>query len=249
VGADAVVLAMGGASWPATGSDGAWVGWLSAEGVDVRELRPANCGFLVHWTAAFTEKFAGHPLKDVSLRFGAQGGRGDVVITDDGVEGGPVYALSAPLREAVTREGVARPTIDLRPGMTLDELEARLTRRRARDSISSWLRRAGFAPVTIGLLREATGNELPVEPAAMAAVVKAAPLTLVGTQAIDRAISTAGGVSFDEIDESYMLRRRPGTFVAGEMLDWEAPTGGYLLQATFSTAVAAANGALAWLAR
>jgi predicted flavoprotein YhiN len=189
------------------------------------------------------------------------------VITRTGVEGGAVYALSRALREAVDADGPTTVAVDLRPDQTLDEVEHRLGRRRSGDSTANWLRRAGFRPIDVGLLREAMllptdpgelptdpgelptdARELPTDPTVLARLVKAVPVRLLGTQPIDRAISTAGGVALDEVDDAFMLRRRPGTFVAGEMLDWEAPTGGYLLQASFSTGVAAAHGVLAWLA-
>ena len=247
--ADAVVLALGGASWASTGSDGAWAGAIVSSGIAVTPLRPANCGFLVAWSDTFRTKFAGHPVKNIALSFGAQTARGDAIVSDDGLEGGPVYALSSDLRDTIEREGGATLLFDLAPDLDVDALEARLARRRKGDSSASWLRRAGLSPVGIGLMREATSNELPDTGPAIVRLAKRLPIRLVAAQPIDRAISTAGGLAFSEIDDSFMLHKRPGTFVAGEMLDWEAPTGGYLLQATFSTAVAAANGALAWLAR
>ena len=239
--ADATVLALGGASWPRTGSDGGWVPILRAAGVEVRDLRPANCGFRVDWTASFAERFAGTPLKNVVL----DGVRGDAMVTATGIEGGAVYALAARLRDAIDARGTTTLHVDLAPDRTADDLASRLGRR-PRDSMSSMLRRGGIAAVGGGLAREATGNRLPDDPADLARLLKAVPIRLVGVQPIERAISSAGGIALDEVDESFMLRRRPGVFVAGEMLDWEAPTGGYLLQATFSTAVAAATGALAW---
>ena len=248
-GADAVVLALGGASWPATGSDGSWAGLVASSGIAVTPLRPANCGFAVAWSHAFRTKFAGKPLKNICVSFGDRTARGDAIVSDDGLEGGPVYALSADLRDTIALAGDATLVFDLVPDLGLAELEARLARRRKGDSSSSWLRRAGLPPVSVGLLREATDNQLPDNGPAIARLAKGVPIRLLAAQPIDRAISTAGGVALSEIDEAYMLRQRPGTFVAGEMLDWEAPTGGYLLQATFSTAVAAANGALAWLDR
>jgi uncharacterized flavoprotein (TIGR03862 family) len=245
--ADAVVLALGGASWPSTGSDGAWTGLMADAGIAVVPFRPANCGFVVAWSETFRATFAGKPLKNVALSFADQTVRGDAIVSDDGLEGGPVYAVSAELRDTIAREGAATLVLDLLPDVAPAVLEARLARRRKGDSSSSWLRRAGLPPVSIGLLREATNNRLPDDGPTMARVAKRLPVRLLATQPIDRAISTAGGVALSELDETFMLRQRPGTFVAGEMLDWEAPTGGYLLQATFSTAVAAANGVLAWL--
>ncbi len=244
---DALVLALGGASWPRTGSDGAWVSALVSEGIEVTPLRAANCGFVVAWTDTFRSRFAGQPLKNIALSFQANRARGDAIVAEDGIEGGPVYALSGPLRDEIAREGDASLLLDLLPDVDQGALMDRLARRRPGDSAASWLRRGGFPSVSVALLREATGNRLPTAPADLAQLAKALPLRLLAARPIDRAISTAGGVAFSEIDDAYMLRRRPGTFVAGEMLDWEAPTGGYLLQATFSTAVAAANGVLAWL--
>ena len=247
--ADAVVLALGGASWPTTGSDGAWVDVVARSGIAVTALRPANCGFVVAWSEPFRVRFGGEPVKNCTVSFEGRAARGDAVVTDDGIEGGPVYALSAPLRDHIAHAGAATLYLDLLPDLSAETVAARLARRRPADTVTRWLRRAGLAPVGVGLLREATGNRLPNDGAAIAALAKHLPLALNAPQPIARAISTAGGVALSEIDEGYMLRRRPGTFVAGEMLDWEAPTGGYLLQATFSTAVAAANGALVWLDR
>jgi uncharacterized flavoprotein (TIGR03862 family) len=244
--ADATVLALGGGSWPRVGSDGTWTSTLLAAGVDVRPLRPANCGFSTRWTDAFRTRFAGNPLKNVRLTGAGSSARGDAMVTDAGIEGGAVYALAAGLRDAIDRHGETELLVDLRPDRALDEMADRLGQR-SKDSRSSALRRAGVSPVGIGLAREATGNRLPDEPAALAALLKAVPVRLVGVQPLDRAISSAGGIALAEVDDAFMLRRRPGTFVAGEMLDWEAPTGGYLLQATFSTAVAAARGARTWL--
>lgn len=247
---DATVLALGGASWARLGSDGAWVAPLAATGVDVAELRPANCGFVVPWTETFVERFAGQPLKAVALTCGATTARGDAVISRAGIEGGAVYAVSRALREALDRGGAVTLVVDLRPDQTEAELAARIARRRPGDSRSTALRRtARLAPVAVALLREASGNQLPEDPMDLARLAKAVPLRVTATSPIDRAISSAGGVDLDEVDDAFMLRQRPGTFVAGEMLDWEAPTGGYLLQATFSTAVAAAHGALAWAGR
>ena len=244
--ADATVLALGGASWPRVGSNGAWVAPLTQAGITVTTLRPANCGFVVTWSDTFRERFAGAPLKNLRLSFGDVTARGDAVVTESGIEGGAVYALSARLRDAIQADGHAVLTVDLRPDVTLEQLATRVARGRVGDSTSNVLRRVGLAPAAIGLLREATGNRR-LDAGELAALAKAVPLRLVAPLPLDHAISTAGGVALDEVDDAFMLRRHPGTFVAGEMLDWEAPTGGYLLQATFSTAVAAANGVLAWL--
>ncbi len=247
VAAEAAVLALGGASWPRVGSDGAWVEPFRAAGIGVAPLRPANVGFRASWSETFRDRFAGHPVKNVRLTFGGAASRGDVVITDTGLEGGAVYGLSASLRDALEAGTPVTLVVDLRPDVSVGELTARLGRRRAKESTATVLRRCGVASVGIGLMREAHGRDLPAAPEALAALVKAVPVELVAPQSIERAISTAGGVAFADLDERFMVRARPGTFVAGEMLDWEAPTGGYLLQAAFATGAAAAHGALAWL--
>jgi uncharacterized flavoprotein (TIGR03862 family) len=242
------VLALGGASWPRTGSDAEWVPVLRGAGVTVHDLRPANVGVRVAWTRDFADRVAGRPLKNVAVSLDGTTARGDVIITDTGLESGPIYAHSAAIRAALDREVPVRLTIDLAPDSTEDQLAERLDRRRPKDSLASTLRRTlGLSTAATGLLREATGNRLPSDSVRLAALVKAVPVDVTGTEGLARAISSSGGIALDEIDDTFMLLRRPGTFVAGEMLDWEAPTGGYLLQATFSTAVAAARGALARL--
>jgi uncharacterized flavoprotein (TIGR03862 family) len=245
---DATILALGGASWPRLGSDGSWVRLLAARGVPITPLRPANVGFTVAWSEVLRSRFEGEPLKRIALTFGGRTVRGEAVITAGGIEGGAVYALSAPLREAVIRDGGAVLTVDLRPDLTGEALARRLAGPRGGQSASTFLRKAaGLPPVAIALLREAHGPDLPRDPEALARAVKAVPLRLTGVAGLDRAISTAGGVALEAVDERLMLRALPGVFAAGEMLDWEAPTGGYLLQASFATGAAAARGALAWL--
>ncbi len=251
--ADAVVLALGGASWPRLGSDGGWVDALTNAGVAVAPLRPANCGFIVNWSDVFRERFEGQPLKLTGLSFGEQSVRGEALITRHGLEGGGIYALAAPLREAIARAGEAVLHIALRPDLTVAELQRRLDTPRNKQSLSTYLRKTvNLSPPAIGLLHEAIVSTperfAEMDAPDLAALINAVPVRLVGTAPLDRAISTAGGVSFDAVDESFMLRRRPGVFLAGEMLDWEAPTGGYLLQASFATGVMAARGALAWFA-
>ena len=250
---DVAIFALGGASWPRLGSDGGWVGPFSDRGVAVTPLRPANVGVRVEWSDTLTDRFAGTPLKNVGLTvrgLRSQQVRGDAMVTLTGIEGGPVYASGAAIRDALDADGRCVLEVDLRPDHTADQLADRLQRRRPKDSGSTWLRRSiGLDPVAIALLREARAGTLPTDPGAMAALVKAVPVAVTGTMSIERAISTAGGIEWSEVDESLMLRRLPGTFVAGEMLDWEAPTGGYLLQASFSTGVVAARGARAWLER
>jgi uncharacterized flavoprotein (TIGR03862 family) len=245
---DVTILALGGASWPRLGSDGGWIEPLAARGVGVVPLKPANGGFTVSWSEVFRSRFEGEPLKRIALAFDGLNVRGEAVVTHDGIEGGAVYALSAPLREAVLRQGCALLFVDLRPDLTVEALAERLAAPRARQSTSTFLRKAAaLSPPAIALVREGAGGALPSEPAALAGLIKAVPVRLTGLCPLARAISTAGGVSLDAVDEGLMLRAVPGVFVAGEMLDWEAPTGGYLLQATFATGRAAALGALAWL--
>lgn len=245
---DATVLALGGASWPRVGSDGGWVDAFLRAGIDVAPLRAANVRVLVGWTSWFVQRYAGEPLKNVALTVGDRTVRGEPVVTEHGLEGGPVYALGDLIRDELDEHGRATITIDLAPDLTVAHLDDRLGRRE-RDSTSTRLKRAGLHAVAVNVLREATGNELPTDHAELAALIKAVPLRVTGTASIDRAISSAGGVRWSELDEHLMLRRRPGTFVSGEMIDWEAPTGGYLLQACFSTGRTAGDGAAAWIAR
>ena len=245
--ADAVILALGGASWPRLGSDGSWVPALAALGAAVRPLEPANCGFGVAWSEGFRVRFAGEPLKRIALTHGDVRVRGEAVVTAAGIEGGAVYALSRPLREAIRREGGAQLGLDLRPDLDADALAGRLRRAGPGQSLSNRLRKAGLAPVAAGLLREAAPGGPPADPDLLARLVKNLRLDLVAPFPIDRAISSAGGLRLGELDGTFMVKARPGLFVAGEMLDWEAPTGGYLLQACFATGAAAGRGALRWL--
>ena len=241
---DAAVLALGGASWPRLGSDGAWARHFA----DVAPFRPSNVGFDVAWSGMFRDRFEGQPLKNVALALGDRTARGDAVVTRYGLEGGAVYALSAPIRDAIEAEGGAVVEVDLRPDQTVGKLTQKLLRPRKGESLANQLRKAlSLSPLEVNLLREVAGKDLPAEPAALARLIKAAPLRLTGVQPIARAISTAGGLTLEALDDRLMLRSRPGVFAAGEMLDWEAPTGGYLLQASFASGVAAAKGALAWL--
>jgi uncharacterized flavoprotein (TIGR03862 family) len=252
VDAGATVLALGGASWPRLGSTGAWVETLVAKGLAISPLRPANCGFTVAWSDIFRNRFEGQPLKGAAFSFGPQSVRGEAMITKTGIEGGAVYAHSADLREAVITSGQATLLIALRPDLELNELIARLSAPRGKQSFSNWLRKAvHLSPVGIGLLQEAafaSGLSLSsLSTENLAGLINAVPINPSGTAPIARAISTAGGVSFSEIDADFMIRRLPGVFASGEMLDWEAPTGGYLLQASFATGAAAGRGALKWL--
>jgi uncharacterized flavoprotein (TIGR03862 family) len=252
VDARATVLALGGASWPRLGSDGAWVKTLGARGVAISPLKPANGGFTVAWSDIFRDRFEGQPLKGVALSFGSQTVRGEAVITRRGIEGGAIYALSADLREAIIRSRQAILRVALRPDLPTEDLVARLSAPRGKQSFSNWLRKAAhLSPVAIGLLQEMaiTSGVLlsSLSPAELAELINAVPIELNGMAPIVRAISTAGGISFDELDPDFMIRRLPGLFAAGEMLDWEAPTGGYLLQASFATGAAAGRGVLKYL--
>ena len=246
--ADATLLALGGASWPKLGADGGWVGILTQAGIPVTPLRPTNCGFTVGWSELFQQRFAGTPVKPVRLSFGTLRQQGEAMITATGIEGGAVYALSAALREAIAAEGTATVYLDLKPGVSTAQLLQKLSMPRGSQSLATYLRKAaGLAPVAIALMREAG---LVVESTAgLAEDIKACPIILTGTAGLERAISTAGGVSFAALDQRLMVNAQPGLFVAGEMLDWEAPTGGYLLQGCFSSAVTAADGMLDWLRR
>jgi uncharacterized flavoprotein (TIGR03862 family) len=254
VGSSATVLALGGASWPRLGSDGGWVETLVARGVLVTPLLPSNCAFGVQWSPVFLERHAGYPLKGIALRFGGSTVRGEIMLTQAGIEGGPVYALSAPLREEIQTHGSAVLFVALRPDMSTPELAARLNAPRGKSSLATHLRKKlNLAPAGIGLLQEAAlalGDPLTLMPMDELAVnVNSVPVLLISIAPIARAISTAGGISFDELDSDFMIRRLPGVFAAGEMLDWEAPTGGYLLQASFATGAAAGRGALKYLGR
>ncbi|MEZ0172413.1 NAD(P)/FAD-dependent oxidoreductase [Microvirga sp. TS319] len=243
---DVTILALGGASWPRLGSDGSWTDLLREKTIAIAPLRPANMGFTLPWSDIM-RRFEGEPLKRIALTFEGVTVKGEALVTADGIEGGAVYALSGRLRNAVERQGSAQLLLDLRPDLSLDDLTKRLSAPRKGQSASTFLRKAaGLSPLAVALLREST-PELPMAPAALARLIKALPLTLTGTKSLERAISTAGGIPFSEVDDRLMLKRLPGVFVAGEMLDWEAPTGGYLLQATFATGLAAARGALMFL--
>jgi uncharacterized flavoprotein (TIGR03862 family) len=248
----ATVLALGGASWPRLGSDGGWVDILAAKRVTVSPLKPANSGFIVAWSDVFRDRFEGQPLKGVELSIGRHTARGEAVIARTGIEGGAVYTLSAELREAVLRDGQATLTLALRPDLAGDGLTKRLSAPKGKQSLSNFLRKvAGLSPVAIGLLQEAakaSGTPLAsMSPPDLVRLINAVPITLTGVASIARAISSAGGIAFEELDADYMIRRLPGVFAAGEMLDWEAPTGGYLLQASFATGAAAGKGVLKWL--
>lgn len=248
--AAAVVLALGGASWARLGSDGAWVPLLAERGVRIAPLRPSNCGFdVARWSDHLRTTFAGAPLKNVALRCGSFFQRGEFVLTETGIEGSLVYAASAVLREAIAEHGAVVAEIDLLPERTAEFVRDEVARPRGSRSLSTHLKsRLGIDGAKAALLYELLPRERLTDAAALAAAIQALPITLVAARPIDEAISTAGGVRLDELDESCMLERLPGVFCAGEMLDWEAPTGGYLLTASLASGHAAGAGAAAWLA-
>ncbi len=254
VGARAVVLALGGASWPHLGSDGAWMPLLSGRGVDVAPLLPSNCGFDVAWSDFFKERFAGAPLKAVAIEWEeADGGTlrqaGEFVVSSGGVEGSLVYAASAALRDRLAAAGTATFRLDLLPQRSAEWVAREVAHPRGPRSLSTHLKtRLNLSGVKAGLLWELLPKESQADPLLLAAAIKALPITVLAPRPIGEAISTAGGVRFDTLDDGSMLRQLPGVFCAGEMLDWEAPTGGYLLTACFATGHAAAQGAARWLA-
>lgn len=252
-GADAVILALGGASWPQLGSDAAWVPILAGRRVPITPLQPANCGFDVHWTEHFRAKFAGHPLKTIGVVVKTAEGvvhrhRGDCVVTNTGLEGGVIYSVSASLREVIAAKGVATLRFDLTPDRDVTRLAKDLAQSRGKRTMATHLeRRAGIAGVKAGLLREVLPKESLVEPVRLAAAIKSLPVRIVSPRPVAEAISTAGGVSFRALDARLMIRALPGVFCAGEMLEWEAPTGGYLLTACCATGRVAGQGAVAWV--
>lgn len=248
--ASACLLALGGGSWARLGSDGAWVPLLEARGVPVRRLQPSNCGFEVAgWSALLKEKFAGAPIKPVAMALDDTPPRqGEFVLTEQGVEGSLVYALSAAIRERINRDGQATVYLDLLPNQPVEKVRAALVRPRGSRSMAKHLHsQLGLDGARAGLLRELSSQADFEDPARLAAVIKRLPLTLVRPRPLDEAISSAGGVSFEVLTESLMLKDLPGVFCAGEMLDWEAPTGGYLLTACFASGRRAGLGMLDWL--
>jgi uncharacterized flavoprotein (TIGR03862 family) len=248
VSADAVVLALGGGSWPQLGSDGAWVSLLGQCEVDIAPLRPANCGFDVLWSVHFRKHYAGEPLKSVAATFGEVRKQGECVITEHGIEGGLIYALSAALRDEIERSGSATVHLDLLPDWTQQRVLTEVSHPRGSRSLSSHLHsRLGLKGVKANLLREVLSSEQMHDSAQLAHTIKALPIQLVAARPLREAISTAGGVAFNALDQQLMLKKLPGVFCAGEMLDWEAPTGGYLLTACFASGRAAGTGALNWL--
>lgn len=253
IAADAVLLALGGASWPKLGSDAAWVAPLRQKGVEIADFRPANCGFDIAWSAGFAERFAGLPVKSVIATSDAGSLPGEFVISRHGVEGSLIYAHSAALRDRLAETGRAEIILDLAPGRSLKAISAGLSRLSSKVSLSNRLRKAaGIDGVKAALLRECAPHAEPgrMEPESseqLASRIKALAVPLLRPRPIEEAISSAGGITWDAIADDYMLRAIPGTFCAGEMIDWEAPTGGYLLTACFATGRAAAHGISAWL--
>lgn len=239
--ARAILLALGGASWPKLGSTAEWVAVLKEHGVGITPFQPANCGFHISWSPYLKERFAGRPLKRVELRTGETSRFGEAILSEKGLEGGVVYALSADIRETIKAVGSARLVLDLRPAMDAGAIAEKLSRPRAKQSLSTFLKKSlKVTPLEMALLRE-TGP-LPESPAGLAKLIKSVPITCTSPYSIDRAISSAGGIALAELTPDLMLEKLPGVFAAGEMLDWEAPTGGYLLQACFATSHCAVQG-------
>ncbi|HLO33478.1 MAG TPA: TIGR03862 family flavoprotein [Anaerolineales bacterium] len=245
---DATVLALGGGSWSRLGSDGAWVPWMEQAGVRVETLKPANCGFDVGWSRYFREHFDGHPVKSVVLAFGPFHQQGEFIVTKEGVEGSLIYAASAMIRDEILAGGKALISLDMTPDRSLEWLVERLSKPRGSRTVASHLEKTvGIKGVKAGLLREFLSKEDFSNPERLAAFIKNLPIPLIAPRPLDEAISTAGGVMFESLNETLMIRSLPGVFCAGEMLDWEAPTGGYLLTACFATGYAAGMGVLKWL--
>ncbi|WP_299484411.1 TIGR03862 family flavoprotein [uncultured Roseibium sp.] len=239
--ARAMLLALGGASWPKLGSTAEWVPILKEHGVGIAPFQPANCGFHVSWSPYLKERFAGHPLKRVEFRMGETSRFGEAILSEKGLEGGVVYALSADIRETINTAGSARLLLDLRPAMDASVITEKLSRPRGKQSLSTFLKKClKGTPFEMALLREA--GPLPETPTGLAGLIKSVPITCTAPYSIDRAISSAGGITLTELTPDLMLKKLPGVFAAGEMLDWEAPTGGYLLQACFATSHRAAEG-------
>lgn len=248
IAADAIVLALGGASWPRLGSDGHWAEVLKRRNIAISPFEPANSGIAIAWDAMLAERHAGAPLNRIAVSCGGQTSRGEAVVTSTGLEGGAIYALSAILRDHLQRDGTAHLLLDLRPDISAEALAARLASARKGDSRANVLRKAArLSPAAVAVLRHAVDNALPPEPDNLAKLIKAVPLAASALADLTTAISTAGGVAWTEIDRHFMLKKLPGIFCAGEMLDWEAPTGGYLLQACFATGKAAGLGVRAYL--
>lgn len=244
----ATLLALGGGSWQKLGSDGSWAQILAAKNVTIAPIVPANCGFVVAWSDIFRDKFQGTPIKPVTVSFADNKMQGEAMITAQGIEGGAIYGISGPLRDHVLAHDSATFMLDLKPDTTVEALTRSLFAPRGTHSFANYLRRqTGLPPAAISLLREVNKDAATLSPRTLAELIKSVPLTTTATSPIDRAISSAGGIPFAELDENLMIKKLPSVFAAGEMLDWEAPTGGYLLQACFATAVQAANGMIAFV--
>lgn len=246
--ADAVILALGGGSWKKLGSTGEWVEWLKQLEVKVEELKPANCGLDVNWSNHFLEKYHGHPIKSVILSFESFHQQGEFIITKEGVEGGLIYSASAMMRDEIEKNGKAIMYLDLAPDITKEKLIEKLSKPRGSRSLSSYVEKTiGIKGVKMGLLYEVLSKDDFTNIEKLASFIKQLPISLIATRPLDEAISTAGGVSFESVDEHLMLKNLQGVFCAGEMLDWEAPTGGYLLSACFASGVVAGNGVIRFL--
>lgn len=246
--ADTVILALGGGSWPQLGSTGHWVPLMVKRGIKVSPLLPSNCGFDVNWSEHFRSRYAGQPLKSVIATFAGQQLKGDCIVAEYGIEGGLIYGLSSILRDEITKSGTSTLLLDLKPDNSLDSLIAKASKPHGKQSISNHLRKTlGIEGVKAGLLREKLKPEDFDDVVKLCSTVKALPIDLLAARPLSEAISSAGGLSFDDIDENLMISSLPGFFCAGEMLDWEAPTGGYLLTACFASGYAAGEGALRWL--
>lgn len=244
---EATLLALGGASWPRLGSDGAWTDALADRGVELVGFSASNCGVNIDWSPITRDRFAGAPLKSIAVSLGDERVAGEAMISRYGLEGGAVYALSAVIRAALVNSDTVTLHLDLKPQRSVADLANWLGTAKKGQSQTNTLRKAGLTPQAISVLRDAAGGELPRAPAALAALIKAVPLRVTAQRDLDRAISSAGGIARSAVDDHFMLRAAPGVFAAGEMLDWDAPTGGYLLQASFATGLAAARGIEAWL--
>ena len=248
IAADAVVLALGGGTWPNLGSDGGWVDILRRKNIKVAELKPANCGFTCAWSDIFKSQFSGMPLKTISITHRDRKVKGEVMIDEHGVEGGAIYALSAYIRDDIVANGKAQISIDLRPSMTEQDLIRNISVPRGKKSFSNFMRGAlSFSPLEINLLRESYPDVAAFSAPDMACAIKQLPLVLKAPFPMEKSISSAGGIHLDELTDGLMLKKMPGVFAAGEMLDWEAPTGGYLLQACFASGICAARGVLGHL--
>ena len=246
----ATILALGGSSWPKLGADGSWLMELKKNGINATEFQPSNCGFEVNWSDHFRDRNAGEPIKNTILKFGSSSVQGDFVISKYGVEGSAIYALSSNIRKVITATGQPTTlTLDLTPDRSLERLETSLSKPRGKKSFATHLKRAtGLSGVKAGLIRECLDETTRTDPVLLAAGIKALPIQLEAPRPIEEAISTAGGVMWDSIDKNLMLNSKPGTFCAGEMIDWDAPTGGYLLTACMAQGRQAARGAIKWLA-